>query len=97
MSDEMHYKTFEELYYETQVQLLERNREIQKLKADRDVLVEMGKFYADPTRMLDSAYDSSGDSLGYVCEEDFEFELSSKQFHYGRRARQALKSIGEIE
>jgi hypothetical protein len=46
MSDEMHYKTFEELYYETQVTLLARNREIQKLKADRDVTVEALKLIA---------------------------------------------------
>ena len=67
-------------------------QEIQKLKADREVLVWALKFYADPLsyRTIETKLDHYPTILN-------ECEHINHRLCGGKRARQALKSIGEIE
>jgi len=67
-------------------------KEIQKLKADREVLVWALEFYADPLsyRTIETKLDHYPTILN-------ECEHINHRLCGGKRARQALKSIGEIE
>jgi hypothetical protein len=69
-------------------------QEIQKLKADREVLVEMGKFYANKANW--------SQNMGMLIysnapKPNLYKDLDEKDFIGGERARQAIESIGEIE
>jgi hypothetical protein len=81
MSDEIYHKTFEDLYYESEIVNNRQKQEIQKLKADREVMVEALKLVLEwgEDVMEDRAADSA---FWWDC---------------GDEVKRTLKSIGEIE
>lgn len=70
---------------------VEAQKQIERLKADREKLVEMGKFYANPESWV------RGKNDGNMAIRSIDREHLNPFNYGGKRARQTLKSIGEIE
>ena len=77
--------------------------EIQKLKADREIMIAALKFYASWKSWDHSDHPYHEMFLGLIKDDESSVkytEADGEQYESlfgGKRARQALKSIGEIE
>jgi hypothetical protein len=95
ITDEIYHKTFEDLYYESEIVNNRLKKEIQKLKADREVLLKCVEFYARAESWEDGGdIDYTHDRIGY---DDTDVPEQCCDKRGGRLARATLKSIGEIE